>query len=70
MKRYCIKSRTGKIEYFDIISENDEGCNIRLTRITDGDEKIIEEFMTRSLFDMCVQSGYIFQMEGRDVSVA
>jgi hypothetical protein len=70
VKRYCIKSRTGKIEYFDIISENDEGYKIRLTRINDGDEKIIEDSMTRSLFDICVQSGYIFQMEERDVSVA
>ena len=70
MKRYCIKSRTGKVEYFDIISENDEGYNIRLTRISDGDEKIIEDSMTRSLFDMCVQSGYIFQLEERDASVA
>ena len=70
MKRYCIKSRTGRVEYFDIISENDEGYKIRLTRINDGDEKVIEESMTRSLFDMCVQSGYIFQMEQSDASVA
>ena len=70
MKRYCIKSRTGKIEYFDIISESEDGYKTRLTRISDGDEKIIEESMTRSLFDMCVQSGYIFQMEKSDVSVA
>jgi hypothetical protein len=52
------------------MSENDEGYKIRITRINDGDEKIIEEFMTRSLFDICVESGYIFQMEERDVSVA
>jgi hypothetical protein len=70
VKRYCIKSRTGRVEYFDIISENEEGYKIRLTRIIDGDEKNIEEFMTRSLFDICVQSGYIFQMEESDVSVA
>ena len=70
MKRYCIKSRTGRVEYFDIISENEEGYKIRLTRIIDGDEKNIEEFMTRSLFDICVQSGYIFQMEESNVSVA
>ena len=70
MKRYCIKSRTGRVEYFDIISENDEGYKIRITRLSDGNEKIIEEFMTRSLFDMCVQSGYIFQMEESDISVA
>jgi hypothetical protein len=70
VKRYCIKSRTGRVEYFDIISENDEGYKIRLTRINDGDEKVIEESMTRSLFDMCVQSGYIFQMEQSNASVA
>ena len=70
MKRYCIKSRTGRVEYFDIISESDEGYKIRLTRINDGDEKVIEDSMTRSLFDMCVQSGYIFQLEESDVSVA
>ena len=70
MKRYCIKSRKGKVEYFDIISESDDGYKIRLTRICDGDEKIIEEFMPRSLFDMCVQSGYILQMEESKVSVA
>jgi len=70
VKRYCIKCRTGRVEYLDIISENDEGYKIRITRINDGDEKIIEESMTRSLFDMCVQSGYIFQMEQSDASVA
>ena len=70
MKRYCIKNRTGKIEFFDILSESEDGYNIRLTRLSDGDEKIIEEFMPRSLFDMCVQSGYIFQMEESDISVA
>ena len=70
MKRYCIKSRTGKVEYFDIITENDEGYKIRLTRINDGNEKIIEEFMTHALFNMCVQSGYIFQLEESDISVA
>jgi hypothetical protein len=70
VKRYCIKARTGRVEYFDIISENEEGYNIRLTRINDGYEKIIEEFMPRSLFDMCALSGYIFQMEEGDASVA
>jgi len=70
VKRYCIKSRTGKVEYFDIISENEEGYNIRLTRLADGYEKIVEEYMKRPLFEMCVKTGYISQMEESDVSVA
>ncbi|MCL2602089.1 MAG: hypothetical protein FWD91_04670 [Treponema sp.] len=63
MKRYCVKCRTGKIEYFDILAETDEGYNIRLIKISDGSERINEEFMPRQLFDLCVKTGYIFEME-------
>jgi len=62
MKRYCVKSRPGKQEYIDILSENDEGYNVRLIMIVDGDEKIREEFMQRSLFEMCLNTGYMFEM--------
>ena len=70
MKRYCIKSREGKLEYFDIISEDDDGYRVKITRLNDGYEKIIEEFMPRSLFDMCVQTGYISEVENKSSSVA
>ena len=70
MKRYCVKCRTGRIEYFDIISEDDEGYMIRITRLSDGSEKIMEESMTRPLFDMCLKTGYIFQLENETASVA
>ena len=70
MKRYCIKCRSGKIEYFDIISESDNAYKIRITRLCEGSEKIIEESMTRALFDMCLKTGYIFELESADVSVA
>ena len=70
MKRYCIKCREGKIEYFDIISENDEGYKIRLTRLSDGYEKIVEESMSRHLFNICIKTGYIFEMKNPAVSVA
>ncbi|WP_043923106.1 hypothetical protein [Leadbettera azotonutricia] len=63
MKRYCIKCRAGRIEYFDVLAENDDGFKVRLTRISDGNEKVIEEFMSRHLFDICYKTGYIFEME-------
>ena len=63
MKRYCIKCRSGRIEYFDVISEDDFGLNIRLTRVSDGNEKIILEKMTRHLFEICVKTGYIYEFE-------
>ena len=70
MKRYCIKCRAGRIEYFDIISETDEKYRIRLTRVSDGNERVIEEFMSRALFDICFQTGYIYELESATVSVA
>jgi hypothetical protein len=70
VKRYCIKCRTGRIEYFDIVSETDDAYSIRLTRISDGSERVIEESMSRNLFNMCLQTGYIFELESSAVSVA
>ena len=63
MKRYCIKSRAGSIEYFDILSEDEEGFKVRLTRIYDGNEKITETYMTRHLFELCQKTGYIYELD-------
>jgi hypothetical protein len=63
MKRFCIKSQSGKIEYFDIVSENDNELLIRLCRISDGSEKVIEETMSRDLFNMCMKTGYVYELE-------
>ena len=63
MKRYCIKSRTGNIEYFDILSEDEEGFKVRLTRINDGNEKTTETYMTRHLFELCQKTGYIYEVD-------
>ena len=70
MKRYCIKCRSGKIEFFDVLSESDEGYHVRLTRISDGNEKSNEVFMSNNLFDMCFKTGYIFEMDNGGATVA
>ena len=70
MKRYCIKCRTGRIEFFDVISENDDGYRIRLTRLSDGNERIIEESMPRHLFNICIKTGYIYELENSASTVA
>ena len=62
MKRYYIKTRPDKAEYIEIISETDEGYNIRLTKISDGDQKIREDFINRHLFDICVKTGYLSEL--------
>jgi hypothetical protein len=70
MKRYCIKCEPGRVEYLDIINENSEGYIIRVTRIKDGYEKVIEELLSRHLFDICLKTGFIYKTERIIASVA
>jgi hypothetical protein len=68
MKRYCIKSRPSRAEYLDIINETDDGYKIRLTRLSDGDEKTREDFIDRHLFDICVKTGYLYELSNVELA--
>jgi hypothetical protein len=71
VKNYYIKSREGSADYLSVLSESDEGCRVRIYRDQDGSEKIIEDFMTKALFDSCLRTGYIVEMEeNRAVAIA
>jgi hypothetical protein len=70
MKRYCIKCEPNRVEYFDILRESGEGFMVRLTRIKDGDEKISEVFLKTELFEMCLKTGYVYEMKEPATSVA
>jgi hypothetical protein len=70
MKRYRVKSQTGKTEYIEIIGEIEDGYLIRLTRLFEGNERISEEIMTRHLFNICLKTGYIYETPEEAGSVA
>lgn len=70
MKRYCLKSRAGQIDYIDIIKEIEDGYLVRLTRFCDGTCKISQETMTRHLFNICVKTGCIYELTAKKASVA
>jgi hypothetical protein len=59
--RYYIKCEKAGSEFLDILRETSDGYYFRLTRIKDGYEKTIEEFMSKQLFDICLNTGYIKQ---------
>ena len=70
MKRYCIKSHSGRTEFMDILAETEEGYKIRLTRISNGDEKIQEDFIAHHLFDICLKSGYLSELAVPELSIS
>ncbi|HOT63218.1 MAG TPA: hypothetical protein PLU93_10180 [Treponemataceae bacterium] len=63
MKNYCIRSNPGSTDYLSVIGETDEGYLVRIYRDLDGYERIIDEFMSRMLFDSCVRTGYLTEIE-------
>jgi len=69
MKRYNIKCVPGNTEYIDILKETDNEYLVRFTRSSSGGSvKTSEETITRHLFNICVQTGYLNPMT--DISVA
>lgn len=59
MKRYSIKSLPGCTEYIDILEELENEYLVRFTRDNDGNVKTTEETLTKQLFDICLQTGYL-----------
>jgi hypothetical protein len=70
VKRYCIKSLPDKAEYLDILNEIDGGYKIRLTKLSDGDKKVREDFIDRHLFDICVKTGYLSELANTELATA
>ncbi|MDR0487710.1 MAG: hypothetical protein LBG91_05640 [Treponema sp.] len=62
MKRYNVRCRPGRTEYIDILRELEDEYLVRFTRLNDGNERISEETITRNLFNICVQTGYLYPM--------
>ncbi len=70
MKRYCIKCEAGRVEFLDILRETDEGFVTRVVRVKDGYEKVVEDFMPHHLFEMCLKTGFIYEIKEAAVTVA
>ena len=68
MKRYNIKCLPGNMEYIDILKEMENEYLVRFTRDNNGSVRTTEETITRQLFNICVQTGYLNPMT--EVSVA
>jgi hypothetical protein len=68
MKRYYIKSDANQSAYLDIKEQKEDGYLIRITRIIDGYEKIIDDFMNNDLFTLCIKTGYIREIPGENLT--
>ena len=62
MKTYSIMSAKGN-DYLSILNKTGAGYMVRIFKDEDGCENVIDEFMSRELFEMCVRTGYLVETE-------
>lgn len=70
MKSYSLKSLGNKNDYMTIISEKEDGFVIRIVRDQDGYEDIKTDFLSRELFESCIRTGYLTEIEPVTVAVS
>jgi len=68
MKNFYIRSKPGCADYLTILGETDGGFMVRIYRDLDGYEKVIDEFMNATLFESCLRTGFLVEMEENKAS--
>ena len=58
MDFYKIKS-TNPADYMTIVREMEDGCIVKIVRNRDGYEEVITDFLSKTLFESCLRTGYI-----------
>ncbi|MCI6479537.1 MAG: hypothetical protein SPE30_09660 [Candidatus Treponema excrementipullorum] len=58
MDFYKIKS-TNPADYMTIVREMEDGFIVKIVRNRDGYEEVITDFLSKTLFESCLRTGYI-----------
>jgi len=61
-KSYALKSHNSN-DYLTVEKELDDGFVIRIVRDKDGFEEIVTDFISKVLFDSCIRTGYLTEIE-------
>ena len=59
MGTYTLKSIGKATDYMTIVREMDDGYVVRIVRDKDGYEDITNDYISKSLFESCVRTGYL-----------
>ena len=59
MGTYTLKSIGSNSDYMTIVREMDDGYVVRIVRDKDGYDDVTTDYISKSLFDSCVRTGYL-----------
>lgn len=64
MKAYSIKGTPDRKEILEILREQKDGYQVKITRDRSGWMEERNEFMPRDLFDTCIRTEYLKELPG------
>ncbi|MBP5442479.1 MAG: hypothetical protein J6W60_05640 [Treponema sp.] len=70
MGTYTLKSIGLKTDYMTIVREMDDGYVVRIVRDQDGYTDVKTDYMSKTLFDSCVRTGYITKVDEPEARLA
>lgn len=62
MGSYVLKSLGKATDYMTIVREMDDGYVVRIVRDKDGYNDITTDYISKTLFDSCIRTGYLTKM--------
>lgn len=65
---YSLKNHTNSTDYMEIMREMEDGFIVKIVRDKDGYKDVTTDFISATLFDSCVRTGYITKIESPDLA--
>ncbi|MCQ2585923.1 MAG: hypothetical protein MJ185_10060 [Treponema sp.] len=63
MKSFALKSIGNKQDFLTIVREMDDGYVVRIIRDLDGYEDVKTDYISKELFESCIRTGYLTEIE-------
>lgn len=63
MGTYTLKSIGKTTDYMTIVREVEDGYVVRIVRDRDGYDEVKTDYISKSLFDSCIRTGYLTKIE-------
>lgn len=63
MGSYTLKSIGKTTDYMTIVREMDDGYVVRIVRDKDGYNDVTTDYISKTLFDSCIRTGYLTKID-------
>ena len=63
MGTYTLKSINNSNDYMTIVRELDDGYVVRIVRDKDGYSDVTTDYISKTLFESCVRTGYLSKVD-------